>query len=183
LSLAEKLQWTTPSGLSVSQPVEEIAKIDFSGGKLAYLSDLKPDSVAWTPYFGTAKPLPAMERFYAPRYDRGFDASPLRLGGAPYGKGLALRSRTEIVYRLPAPYQRFQAVVGIDDAVRPAGKVRLLVRGDDKVLFEAVIAGSDAPQPVDLDLTGVRRLTILADFGDGPNVGDHLLLCNARLSQ
>jgi hypothetical protein len=181
--LAGKLEWTTPTGISVSQPVERIAKIDFSGGKLAYLSDLKPDSAVWTPYFGTAKRLPAMDQFYGPRYDRNFDLGPLRLGGVEYPKGLALHARTEIVYRLPAGFKRFQAIAGVDEAMRPAGKVRLAVRGDDKVLLEIVVAGGDAPRPIELDLTGVRRLTILAEFGESVGEGDHLLLCNARLSK
>ncbi len=183
LNLAEELQWSTPAGLSLSEPMAAIVKIDFSAGKLAYLSDLRPDSATWTPYFGTLKPLAAMEQFYAPRFDCNFDGSPLRLGGVPYEKGLALHSRTELLYRLPAPYRRFQATAGIDDAVRPAGKVRLTVRGDDKVLLETVVAGGDAPQAIDLDVSGVRRLTIVADFGDGPGPGDHLLLCDARLSK
>ncbi len=110
---------------------------------------------------------------------------PIRCGWAalPYGKGLALHSRTEIVYRLPGRVPAVSGRRGNRRRGAPGGKVRLVVRGDDKVLFEAVVAGSDAPQPVDLDLAGVRRLTILADFADGPNVGDHLLLCNARLSK
>lgn len=181
--LAEKLTWTTPAGLTVSQPLASIARIDFSEGKLAYLSDLKPESIAWTPYFGGREPSPAMKQFYAPRFDRGFDLQPLRLGGVEYRKGLAMRSRTEIVYRLPERFSRFSALVGIADAVRPSGKVRLVLRGDDKVLLESKFSGSNAPRPIDLDVTGVRRLTVLVDFGDGPNIGDHLLLCNARVSK
>ena len=157
--------------------------VDFSNGKLVYLSDLKTDSVAWTPYFATAKPLPAMEQFYAPRFDRSVDSEPLRLADTPYDKGIALHSRTEIVYRLPAGYTRFQATVGIDDVGRHAGKVRLVVRGDDSVLLELVVAGEDPPKPIDLATTGVRRLTILADFADKSGTSDCLLLCNARLSK
>ena len=183
LTLAENLQWTTPAGIAVTQPLESIARIDFSGGKLVYLSDLKPDSVAWAPYFGVSADLPSMKQFYAPRVDRGFDSSSLELSGVPYRKGLAMHSRTEMVYRLPERFRRFQAIAGIADDVRPSGKVRLVVRGDDKTLFEAKVAGSDAPRPIDLDVTGVRRLTILVDFSDGVNVGDHLLLCNARVSK
>ncbi len=72
LRLAEKLQWTTPAGLDVAQALDKIVQIDFSGGKIVYLSDLKPESVRWTPYFGPEKPLAAVEQFYAPRYDRAF---------------------------------------------------------------------------------------------------------------
>jgi hypothetical protein len=181
LALAEGLHWTTPAGLSVTMPLGSVASIDFSGGKLTYVSDLQPETAVWTPYFGVENPLPAAKRLYAPRFDRGFESAPLQLGRAVYGKGLALYCRTEIVYRLPARFRRFQAVAGIDDAVRPHGKVRLVVRGDDKVLLDVVILGSDAPRPLELDLTDVRRLTIVADFAGSLSAGDRLLLCNARI--
>lgn len=179
----DQWKWTTPAGLSVTQPVEKIVQIDFSSGKIVYLSDLNPDSVAWTPFFGAAKPQPSLEKFYAPRNDRNFEAAPLQLGGTQYRKGLALHSRTELVYRLPEGFSRLRALAGIDDAVRPNGKVRLVIRGDDKVLIETSIAGNDPPKSIDLDIAGVRRVTILVDFGDSLNVGDHLLLCNARISK
>lgn len=183
VALAEQLQWTTPTGLAVSLPLDKIVQIDFSGGKIVYLSDLKPESVAWKPFFGAAKPVPAMEQFYAPRQDRNFDGGPLQLGGNQYRKGLALHSRTELTYRLPGGFSRFRAVAGIDDALRPNGKVHLVIRGDDKVLLDAAVAGNDPPKPIDVDVAAVRRLTILVDFGDSVNVGDHLLLCNARISK
>jgi hypothetical protein len=183
LGLSDKLQWTTPAGLAMSEPPEKIAQIDFSGGKIVYLSDLKPEDVRWTSYFGAARRLPALEQFYAPRYDRNFDSSPLQLGGVQYRKGLALHSRTRVVYRLPERFSRLRAVAGIDDAVRPGGNVRLTVRGDDKDLLDTVIVGAKPPRPIDLDLTGVRRLTILVDFGDTLSPGDYLLLCDARLSK
>ena len=131
------MQWTTPAGLSIAQAVDKIVQIDFSGGKIVYLSDLKPEDVRWTPYFDAGKPPPAVAQFYAPRYDRNFDGGPLQLGGTQYRKGLALHGRTELVYRLPDRFSRFRAVVGIDDAVRPGGKVRLVVRGDGRELLDA----------------------------------------------
>ena len=124
-----------------------------------------------------------MAQFYAPRCDRSFDGGPLQLGGTQYRKGLALHGRTEFVYRLPHRFSRFRAVAGIDDAVRPGGRVRLVVRGDGRELLDAAVAGSDPPRPVDLDLTGIRRLTIVVDFGESLSTGDYLLLCNARLSK
>ena len=181
LTLSDKFQWTTPSGVNVSQAADKIAQIDFSGGKIVFLSDLKPESVRWTPFFGTGKSLGAVERFYAPRYDRNFESGPLQLSGVQYKKGLAVHCRTEMVYRLPDRFSRFLATAGIDDAVRPGGKARLIVRGDDNVLLDSVITGTDLPKSIDLDLAGVRRLTIIVDFSDTLNAGDYLLLCNARL--
>ena len=181
LTADKKLQWTTPSGLTVAEPLASVVEIDFSGGKLTYLSDLKPETAAWTPYFGVEKPLPAAGRFFAPRSNRGFETDPLQLGGVVYGKGLAIHCRTELVYRLPDRFSRFQAIAGIDDAVRPNGKVRLTIRGDGKVLLETTILGGDAPRPIDLDARDVRRLTILVDFAGCLGPGNRLLLCNARI--
>ena len=181
LTMAAELRWTTPAGLSVAQSLDHVAEIDFSGGKLAYLGDWEPESVVWTPYFGGEHPLPAAQRFYAPRRDRGFESPGLQLGGAVYGKGLALYCRTELVYRLPERFSRFQAIAGIDDAVRPNGNVRLLIRGDDRVLLETVILGSDPPRAINLDVKNVRRLTILVDFAGSLSAGDRLLMCNARV--
>lgn len=183
LELAGKLQWTTPSGVTVAQAVEKIAQIDFSHGKIVYLSDLRPNDVRWTPYFSGGKPSATVEQFYSPRFDRGFQSETLSLGGKQYRKGVALHARAEVVYRLPDHFSHFRAIAGIDDATRPGGRVRLRIRGDEKELLDIMLTGADAPRPIDLNLTGVRRLAIVADFGETLSAGDYLLLCNARLSK
>ena len=175
------LCWTTAGGLEVSRPLTAVARVDFSQGKVVYLSDLEPESAEWTPYFGTGAGLDVLSRFFGPREDRSLQSGPLELEGQQYDKGLALQSRTRLVYRLPGVFRRFKAVVGIDDRMRPRGNARLVIRGDDRVLLETTIAGTNSALPVDLDLTGVRRLTILVDFGDDLDVGDHVDLCEARI--
>jgi hypothetical protein len=181
IDFQEKIHWTTPAGLTLSRRPEAVALIDFSRGKIIYLSDLKPESIAWTPPFGTTKTLPSWEQFYAPRQDRTFASKALQLAGKEYGKGLAIHSRTEIVYRLPGSFRRLKAIAGIDDSLRPRGNVRLLIRGDNKTLLDALIAGTDKPLPIDLDISGMRRLSILVDFGNRLSFGDNLDLCNARI--
>jgi len=177
----DKLQLSTPAGLSVSRPLESVKNIDFSSGKIVYLSDLPTESVKWTPYFGKSDQLPILRKFFAPRFDSGFGSNELCLDKKAYRKGLALHSRTEIVYRLPGRFGRFKALVGIDDAVRPNGNVRLVISGDERTLLETTIDGNDDPKPVDLDISGVRRLRILVDFGERLDVADHLDLCEARI--
>ena len=179
-----KLQWTTPGGPErrASRSTRS-SQIDFSGGKIVYLSDLKPESVRWTPYFGVGKPPPAVRAVLRPAVrPRLRVAARCNWAASSYRKGLALHSRTEMVYRLPDRFSRFRAMAGIDDAVRPGGKVRLVIRGDDRAVRRRHHR-QRPPRPIDLDLTGVRRLTIVVDFGDSLSVGDHLLLCNARLSK
>jgi hypothetical protein len=174
-------RWSTPLGLEITCPCEQVVRIDFSQGKIVYLSDLEPESIEWTPYFGSAQQPPALARLFAPRTDRGLEPGPLLLDGKRYEKGLALHSRTRLVYRLPGRFRRFKATVGIDDRVRPRGNVRLAIHGDERLLLETTITGTDPPQQLDLDLTGVRRLAILVDYGDDLDLADHLDLCDARV--
>ena len=176
-----KLQWTSPTGRVMRRDLEQIAAIDLSRGKIVYLSDLKAEATRYTPFFGLEKELPSRLEFFRPRLEQTFESKPLRIAGTAFAKGLALHSRTEMTYSLGGRFSRLEAVAGIDDAVRPRGHVRLVVRGDDKVLLETAIAGSDAPLPIGLGVSGVRRLVILVDFGDDLDVSDHLDLGNARL--
>jgi len=182
LSLDEQLRWETPGGLSLARPLGSIRKIDFSQGKIVYLTELEPELLEFTPFFGTAKELPVIAEFFGPRTNKSLSGGPLKLGERVYENGLALHSRTEITYRLPGRFRRFKATAGIDDAVRPHGHVRLVIRSDENVLLEETLTGEDEqPLAIDLDLNGARRLSILADFGDKTDIADHLDLCEARI--
>ena len=177
----ERVEWTTPAGLKLSRPLAAVRRIDFSKGKIAYLSDLEPESVAWTPYVRFGKDFPARAESAAPRRDRSHDAGPIVLDGRTFAKGLGLASRTLVVYRLPERYSRFVATAGIDDRVRPLGHVRLVIRGDEKTLLETTVAGTEPAKPIGLDLSGARRLSILVDFGEDLDVADYLDLGDAKL--
>lgn len=181
MALGDKLDWTTGAGVKMSRLLSQVRRIEFSSDKVMYLSDLQPESSRWTPYFRLNKDLPSLSQFYTPRSDRNLRGGKLELAGRQYAKGLALHTRTTLVYRLPDRFRRFKATAGIDDSFRPSGQVRLIIRGDERVLMETTITGEQPPLEIDVDLTDVRRLTILADFGAGIDVGSHLLLCEARV--
>lgn len=173
----------TVAGLTATLPLASVRKLDFSVGNTTYLSDLEPDSVEWIPFFESQTASEKLARRNQPRRDRGFDGGRLQLGGQFYDKGLALRSRSTMVYRVPKGFNRLMATVGIDDRVRENGNVQLIIQGDGKSLFSEAITGRDAPRELDLDLTGIKRLTVLVDFGDELDVADFLNLCNARFTK
>jgi NPCBM/NEW2 domain-containing protein len=177
----DKLQVTLLTGGTLVRPLENIRTLDFSSGKFTYLSDLKPESVQWTPFFDLGKQSPALARFLGPRFDRGREDDVMRLEGKEYQKGISLTSRTEMTYKLPARSRRFQALAGIDDGVGDLGSVDLVIKGDGRQLYSGKLTGKGPAAALDLDLSGVRRLTILVDFGDDLDVADHLDLCEARI--
>ncbi len=179
---------TTIGGAKFIWPVDDINVADFSPGKLTYLSDIEPASQNWASLVtlptSYGQPLRDRSAFGGKLSlwtdDREGDAS--SQGGArSYSKGLALRSRTELVYRLPAGFNRFTALAGIDPAAGASGNVRLAIYADDRTLLETDIAGDQPPQLIDVEITGAKRLKILVDFGQNQDSGDWLNLCNAKI--
>ena len=175
----DALMVKTPSGVEITFSLAEVVGVAYH---VRFLSDLTPESLRFTPYIGRMTALPrALVDIQRPRFNRGFEGAKLSLDGRAHAKGIALRSRTELVYRLNGEYSRLRALAGIDDAVRPQGDVRLLIQGDDRALFDETISGREPARSVDIDLTRVTRLKIVADFGGGLDVGDYLDLCDARM--
>jgi hypothetical protein len=175
------IQLTSGAGVSFRLPLQQLKRLDFSTGNVVYLSDLEPASVQWTPFFSSSSASSRLSRLFQPRRDAGFDGGKLSLAGKTYDKGLAVHSRTELVYRLAEDYRRLRAIVGIDDRVGEAGNVKLVISNDDRVLLEKAISGKQAPWELDLDITGVRRLRILVDFGEDLDIADRLNVCEARI--
>ena len=182
LTLADGiLRVITSSGVDSQIPLERVQMLDFSSGNVIYLSDTEPVSSTWTPFLESPLLAAKLQQLYGPKRDRTFDGRPLKLGDRVYRKGLALHSRSELVYRLTESFRRLQADVGIDASLRNAGHVELVIFGDDKELYREAISGRDDPRTLDLDISGIRRLRILVDFGERLDIADHLHLCNLRI--
>jgi hypothetical protein len=190
-----QLMVTTIGGAKLRLPIDAVDLFDFSAGKMLYLSDIAAASQKWTPIVGLPSGLTLAAEYGQPRLDRSAFGGPLTLliqdkdnqaTGAlgtprPFNKGLAIRSRTEMVYRLPPGFNRLVATAGIDPAARASGSVRLSIFADDRPLLETEVSGSSPPQPVDVEITGAKRLKILVDFGQNLDSGDWLNLCDAKI--
>ena len=163
---------TLLAGAGVLIPFEKLGLLDFSLGKVLYLSQIEPRQVKYTPFFDVT---------FQYRRNRNLDGEPLRLDNKTYTRGLAIHSKTYLRYRIGSDYRRFQAVMGIDKAVAPMGDVHVVISGDGKKLLEADVRGTDKPRVIDLDVSGVRDLEILVDFGRDLDIADHLDLADARV--
>ncbi len=178
-----RLNLVTPGGIALTLPLDEVTRVDFSAGKIAYLSDLDPERMEYEPYFGFRQALPVLDEYYAYRRDAGFENQPLALDGTTYRKGLALQSRTTLTYRLPGKFRVFKAVVGIDDDVRATGDATLAIKADGKTLWQGEVRGGEPARELELELGGARRLEIVADYGPAQDVGDRIHLCEARVTK
>lgn len=177
----DAIAFTTPAGFSREVPLAQVMAIT---ARVQYLSDLEPESASWLGFISGANVPEAVSRWFKPRFNEAVDGGELEIGGTVFAKGIAMSSRSELVYRLPpGEFKRLTATAGIDARGRPRGAVRLMIYGDDKPLLEADVRATQEGLPIDLDLTGVNRLKIVADFGSNGEVMDLLDLADARILQ
>ncbi len=176
-----RLDITTTFGGTVSWPLEAVRSIDFSPGRMIFLSDLQPEVADWTPLLDFGKQSEAISQFYKPRFDRSLDGGSLSIGGKAYAKGVAMAARTVLEYKVAGRGRQFCATAGIDDSVHGVGSVRLRIEGDGKNLYSGKITGHGPPVNLNVDVSGVKRLRIIADFGGRADIGDYLDLGDARI--
>lgn len=162
------------TGATLEIPLSAIVRVDCLGGRVVYLSDLEPSDYEFTPYLSTQWML---------RRDRSVDGAPLRLRGVEYTRGLGMHSQSRVSYPLDGKYDRFEAVVGIDDETGGAGSVICAVEVDGKRRWtsETLTGASPAVSLPNVDVSQARELTLIVEFGQLGDVQDHVDWCDARL--
>ena len=171
----------------MSLPVASISRIEFPQLHAVFLSKLSPESTKYAPFIGSQLQS-TLEKFYAPQLDRAMADDFLRIvdesnasGWRYFRHGLAIQSKTEVVYRLAGKYQRFRTLAGIDPASPSQAELVFRVYGDDKEIFKRTFLKSDPPVEVDVDLLGARRMRLVVDYGANGSIGDRIHLGDARL--
>ncbi|HEX5244858.1 MAG TPA: NPCBM/NEW2 domain-containing protein, partial [Tepidisphaeraceae bacterium] len=99
-----------------------------------------------------------------------------------YAKGLGTNAISQIVYNLGGAYTNFLSDVGIDDEETTNGTVDFQVLADGVKIFDSgVMTPTSTTQSFNLNITGVKQLTLICgDAGDGPDY-DHGDWAGARL--
>jgi hypothetical protein len=165
-------------GAELSAPAESLVALLSLGGRVTYLSDLKPASY---------RHVPVLELEWPFQTDRSALGAQLRTAGHVYPKGLGMHSPSRITFDLERPFRRFEAEVAIDAEAGPRGSVVCRVFTDDgngqwqERAATQVIRGGQPPVPISVDLAGAKRVSLLVDFADRGDELDHVDWLNARL--
>jgi fibronectin type 3 domain-containing protein len=108
--------------------------------------------------------------------------NPITLNGVTYAKGLGANAYAGFEYRLGGVVSRFQSEIGVDDDAGGNGSVVFQVYADGVQIYQSgVLTGGSPHQTVDLDVTGVNRLTLGVNDADDGNAYDHADWAGARL--
>jgi len=185
---AAGLKAATIGGVSVEIPLAAVAKVDYSIGNVAFLAELEPDTgggdlaVSLQPLAMSYK----FGRVFRARPGPPLGADAFRIGGKKYDGGMSLHSPLSLVYRVPEGFRWLRALAGVDDSVVSPGRFDLVVLGDGKELLRRAYDGQATQrkaEAIDLDLTGIKRVTIVLNPADGQDFGDQLDLVDARFTK
>ena len=167
---------------------EELVFVQPLPADVRFLSDMDTTSYKHVPLFSQSW---GFER------DANAAGGALRCDGHRYLKGLGMHATSRIAFTLAEPFQRFRAMLGIDDAAarRGAGNPTAGHRGSvifrvyvdrgagkwEPAFASGVVRGGDKPVPLDLDIAGVRGLALIVDAADHGDQGDLANWLDARL--
>ncbi len=107
-----------------------------------------------------------------PKSDRNSQGDKIVIDGTEYAKGLGCRANIAVMYKVNRRADRFQAIVGFDDAHTGEGGGRFRVLNEDwfgrDVLFDSgKMAPGDPPQTVDIDIRHVDCLYLSFESDKG----------------
>lgn len=177
----EELSIRTAFGAAAVLRQDEISRIDYSFAKVAYLNELQPEVVRFTPLFSLSGRIsPWLENYYKARLEHAAENTELQLGEHSCRHGLALSTGTELVYRTEDEFKRFRAMA-VSAGKSPSSPIKLDISVDGQVKLSTLITGENDPLPIDVDVRGARRLRFIVGYGKDVGTPTELFLCEARL--
>ena len=106
------------------------------------------------------------------------------LGGKKFDKGIGTHSNSVILLQLDGKATRLNCFVGVNDTGgNEDGTVVFIIKAGGKTLFDSgTMTRGDKPKKVDLDITGIKRLMLIAnDAGDDIN-SDHAMWADVTVA-
>ncbi len=122
----------------------------------AYLSDAQWTQVA------TGK---AVQR------DAAHKGGAMKMNDLQFRKGLGVPAGSRIDYTLTGHWQLFRADLGIDDSCRAQGGLHFQIWGDDRLLYDSGLVQAPAVVKPELDIRGLRSLSLRTVAGKDSKAG------------
>ncbi len=155
----------------VELPLSQIVGIEQLNGPVSWLSSRVPSESVQMPYFGGSLPWPA-------KMNSAVDGLPIEFSSQRFDHGIGVHSYSRLTFPLEAGWAAFRTQYAIESqpqSPRPLADVTVRISLDGKLVHEQrhVRAGMLLPV-VNVDLQGVKTITLEADYGDGGDTQDHL---------
>ena len=113
--------------------------------------------------------------------DRNLSGGPLVAGGKTFLKGVSMHSASRLTYLTDGRYDRFDALIAVDDSTAGQGSVRFRVFVDGNSSYTSdTVRGGDPPKPISIQIRDAQRIDLVVDFADRADQQDHANWLEAR---
>jgi hypothetical protein len=186
-------------------PVNQVCCLDFRRGKIEYLSNLLDEQLKLGRNKANVEVKverePGPDRLVRIRSNFSLDGEELQMRVMEQGKeivrrfdhGLALPAPTSLLYKLDGRFDRFTALLGVDEMVAGNPRVRVIIEADGAEIFNAeatrsavrVKGKADQPRvfPIDLPIVKVQALRVKVESVGSLPYGHHVNLVDAMVSK
>jgi hypothetical protein len=158
-------------------PWTSVTQMELESDNLEYLSNLEPIEFQQKSIFA---PQRSWQR------DRSVESNPLRLhepntnSYLNFRKGIGTQSFCELKFENTHQFRRFQAVAGIDVETNGRGDCQMSVYADGIQLWSQRITAKTPPASIDVDITGMKVLTLVVEPGRQFDLADHANWADAK---
>jgi len=156
-----------PWGQSLDLARSAIHGLSVVNGRAVPLTSLEPAGVEYTPF---------LDRVLPYRKNESLTGRPLAIVDKTFERGLCAHSGTALKYDLAGSYEKLRMQVGLQKDDGAAGQAVIRLKADDALLIEKPISAASAAEAIDVPVAGKKSLVIEIDYGDGLDVGDHVVL-------
>jgi hypothetical protein len=169
LRLTESVSVDIPTGLVVS--------VSILSDRQRFLSDMEPIDVQQRTEF-------TIQRKWQRNLNVQGSRLALTIGNAnqiqEFAKGLGTQAYTQLDFVNENGFSRFKATVGIDTDTKGKGDCKMVVRGDGIELWSARVKGSEVAREIDVDISGIKVVSLVVEPGEAFDLADHANWCDAR---
>ncbi len=161
----------------VDLKIKDLSRIVVASDRVVYLSDLDPVEVEQSSQFAAPRPW---------HRDASVAGNPMQLKFTSTGKivsfakGLGTKPYTLLAFENNHDYDQFRALVGIDWEMSGRGDCEMVVRGDGIQLWAKRIRGTDDPESLVIDITGMKKISLIVQPGESFDLSDHADWADAR---
>jgi hypothetical protein len=176
----KRLSLQISDGVLLSLATDQVVSISILSDRQLYLSDVEPIEVQQKTEF-------TIQRGW--QRDKSVEGNVLTLPvGAlmelkEFRKGLGSQAFTQLDFSNENQFTVFKATVGIDAETRGKGDCQMAVRGDGIEIWSARVKATDAAQEIELDIAGIKVVSLFVYPGEGFDLADHADWCNARFEK
>ncbi len=171
------LTFALTSNHALEIPWASVNRLELQSDNLVYLSNLEPLTVQQNSIFA---PQRGWQR------DRSVDGNPIRLHTSSqsspqtYRKGLGTHSYCKLEFANTNDFEKFQTIAGIDAETNGRGDCLMSVYADGIKLWSQRITGQTPPEQVDLDISGMAKVTLIVEPGEQFDLADHADWADAK---